>query len=466
MKSFLNALALPVVLLGCALILSPTAAAQETLAERKLCDEASEDPKSMLACLKALNTRISAIEDEPDSVDAPDDTDEKITKLEDELRQARAEIDNLKVQVEAAGGGGGGAAASGTITAPFTVVDASGAIIFAVTGTAGDVKVTAGGDDNGVVLTASAANTGVLAVNGERSIQTNVSTNLTAMTIKDPGQGDVGLGHIGNGFSGVLYRSKDGGDIFKLGGENGKGAALRMFDAGKPTITATSEGGDSKIVVGTDDKRVALSVNADNSAVSAVNGDNAVNTFAGSGLTAVTVTDQSKAKLGLGFIGNGFSGLVYKQSDESEVFNLGLQEGKGAALRLFASGKTVAAIGSNMAESGAGAVFIGNGSSNGVAISSDSAANGSINIFKGGPGAAIELRGIDTVIALFENGTPLASLIKSPKSNGGNLVLNAPTGDGVVDAGAASGGGGNVCVTRHNGKLTCLGVGLPGMGGG
>ena len=465
MKSFLNALALPIAVLACALASAPTAAAQETLAERKLCSEASEDPKSLLACLKSLNTRISAIEDEPDSIDAPDDTDEKITKLEDELRQARAEIDTLKARVEANSGGDSGSAtsASSQVTAPFTVVDGAGATIFAVTGSAGDTKIVAGNGANTVTLSADAASAALSVANGEQSVVLHAGAGLTAVTVDDPAQGKVGVGHIGDGFSGVLFKKSDGGDVFKLGNESA-GSVLRLFNNGKAVLAVTSDGSESKLVVSSaDDKKVSLSASEGNTAMAAFSGDRSVIVNASSDLTALTAGDPSKGKIGVGFIGAGFNGLVYKDTGDAELLNLGVTEGKGAALRLFANGNPVAAIGSNASESGAGAVFIGNGSGNAVAIASDASSNGSINVFKSGS-AAIELRAVDTVIALFENGTPLASLIKSPNSNGGNLVLNSPTGEGVVDAGAASGGGGNVCVTRHNGKTSCLGIGLPGMG--
>jgi len=151
---------------------------------------------------------------------------------------------------------------------------------------------------------------------------------------------------------------------------------------------------------------------------------------------------------------------------------LGTSESKNAhALQVYDDGGQVVArvgFGDGVASIGVGkngkalAKMYTIGDQGSVSVLQDNVAVASINNADS-PGAGI-------VVVRNNAGNAVATLGLSSTGDGGNITVRDPGGDGVFSAGYASDGGGEACLNRVNGAgqwdLSCLGVGLPGMGRG
>ena len=143
--------------------------------------------------------------------------------------------------------------------------------------------------------------------------------------------------------------------------------------------------------------------------------------------------------------------------------------GRGVALRLFDdSGKVVAGAGSNPAAGGAGLVFAGSGgATNAAVLAAESDGTGLVQAFSADGTVAAGLVGKDRMVAAYNStGSAVATIGKSEQSEGGNVTARNPSGDGVFRAGFRTDlGGGEAGVYRVKTQMvSCLGLGVPGMG--
>lgn len=364
------------------LMAAPPAAAAVNKEDRKLCTEAKpDDPASLLKCMQSLNERLSEIEDEPEEIEEPDDTDERIAALETELRAARQE------------------AAAATEAARMATEQAAAA----------NAKINAMADSQDASDAADA-------IDKPEKDQPNRVT-----------------------------------------------APFTVVDAsGNPILTVRSDQGDAELTVGAlNGKHARLLAGNEGVRVSATDGEKAVVMTVSATAATVHAIDGGKGTVAIGHTPDGFSGVRMDQ-DAGTVFNVGMDGQKGPALRAFKDGKVVAAIGSNADTGGSGAVILGDGAATAVSLLSKEGAQGTVAVFAGGEFPVAEMRGPESAfVVVGDGGRALAALSRSTNSNGGNITLMSPGGEGVVSAGAATDGGGEVCVNRQDGKTHCLGVGLP-----
>lgn len=159
-------------------------------------------------------------------------------------------------------------------------------------------------------------------------------------------------------------------------------------------------------------------------------------------------------------------GLLAQKAGQNAA-SLGVMPGKGVALRLFnESGKQVVSAGGNPASGNAGLVTVGTGDKTAAWLSSEADGAGLVQVFAAdGTGAAAMVAKERAVVAYNQAGSPVATISKSGKSEGGTVVARNPDGEGVFAAGfRADVGGGESCVYRMKAQNTfCLGIGMPGM---
>jgi hypothetical protein len=152
--------------------------------------------------------------------------------------------------------------------------------------------------------------------------------------------------------------------------------------------------------------------------------------------------------------------------DSQPMVNLGFFEGRPPALRVFGNGTQIAAVGPGPDGGGTVRVFPSNGGTS-YAQMDAFPSGGYIGAFlpNGSPFAAFD--GQERVIAVYNSAAlPVATLGLGSNGSGGNVTARDSGGSGVFSAGSANDGGGEACVIRQNGKIFCLGIGLPGMGSG
>ena len=147
---------------------------------------------------------------------------------------------------------------------------------------------------------------------------------------------------------------------------------------------------------------------------------------------------------------------------------LGSYEGRPIALRVFAGGATIGAMGENPKAPGTGVVYVGNGARNAAALAVDDDGSGLVHAFAPDGTVGAGLVGKERLVAAYNaGGAAVATLQKSEQSEGGAITARDPGGDGVFRSGYRTDiGGGEACVIRNKrgGNIFCLGLGVPGVG--
>jgi hypothetical protein len=161
------------------------------------------------------------------------------------------------------------------------------------------------------------------------------------------------------------------------------------------------------------------------------------------------------------------TGLLVEKGGQPTA-GLGGIDGRPPALRVFSSsGQTLVAGGENPSAPGTGILYVGDGSQNLASLAADAAGGGIVHAFAPDGTVGAGLVGAERMVAAYNSaGAAVATIMKSDKSEGGNLTARDPGGDGVFTAGFNSAvGGGDACVYRAKRQnVFCLGIGLPGIG--
>ncbi len=248
------------------------------------------------------------------------------------------------------------------------------------------------------------------------------------------------------------------------------GSALIQIASGPKRLLMVADGSEGAHVQLNDGPDAAVELTASQ-------GNNGFIRVAGGTSSAILNVDPDNAAT-LNLQGSDQSGVLLSAEAETlgmlvqkagaNAISLGAMPGKGPALRLFNdAGQQVVSAGPNPAKGDAGIVSVGTGGSAAAWLASEADGNGLAQVFAAdGTGAAALVAAERAVVAYNAAGSPVATLSKSDKSEGGTVVARNPDGEGIFAAGfAAESGGGEACVWRAKRSNTfCLGIGLPGMG--
>ena len=192
---------------------------------------------------------------------------------------------------------------------------------------------------------------------------------------------------------------------------------------------------------------------------------------------AVTAYNHSaSARLGSG-ADNKYGVFVRNETpgkDNQPITNvlaeLAVTQGQtGGVLRLRdkTGGKQIVAAGENPSTPGTGLIYVGNGGRNAAALATNADGSGVVHVFAADGRVGAGMNGNDrNFVAYSAAGTPITSVGKSDKSEGGNVTVYNPSGDGVASMGnRADRNNGEICVLRGGSetKLECLGISLPGL---
>jgi hypothetical protein len=249
----------------------------------------------------------------------------------------------------------------------------------------------------------------------------------------------------------VLKADNDGGVLkFGVGAHpkvelksNDKGGQMQLGNTDAAKVQLGTMGSDSIVQVSKSEERAFLIAGGDQ-------------------VGAMAKTSDGFAELGKHSKG-GFGFMLSKQTQP--MANLGTYEGRGAALRVFGNqGSQIIAAGEGPEGGGTVRVFPSNGGSS-LAQMDAFPSGGYVGAFlpNGSPFAAFD--GSERVVAVYNDAAmPVATLGLGSNGSGGNVTTRDSAGSGVFSAGATQDGG-TACVI-HKGKIHCLGIGLPLMGGG
>jgi len=302
---------------------------------------------------------------------------------------------------------------------------------------------------------------------------------IVGMSTVSP-DGAVILGKAPEGWG--LNLSKQGTKLALLGTSGQQKMGLTLFSNNAPTTTlkADDDGGNLTFGVGaqpkvtlksndqggelllgnTDAVKVQIGTRADAIVQLTKSGDRTVLIAGGE-----TVGMTAKSSEGFIEVGKGSKGFAFTMTNQGQpMLNLGFFEGRPPALRVFYSGAQIAAVGPGHDGGGTMRVFPSGGGTS-YAQMDAFASGGYIGAFlpNGSPAAALDSK--EHVVAVYNNaGMPVATLGIGSNGSGGNVTTRDSSGNGVFSAGATQDGG-TACVI-HKGKIHCLGIGLPLMGGG
>jgi len=256
----------------------------------------------------------------------------------------------------------------------------------------------------------------------------------------------------------TLYSNNSPTTVLKA---NDDGGTLTFGVGGQPKVTLKSNEQGGEVLLGnTDAVKVQIGTRQDAIVQLTKSSDRVV-------LVASGETVGMTAKSSEGFIeaGKGSKGFGFTMTNQGQpMLNLGFFEGRPPALRVFYSGAQIAAVGPGHDGGGTMRVFPAGGG-NSLAQMDAFASGGYIGAFfpNGSPAAALDSN--EHVVAVYNSaGMPVATLGIGSNGSGGNVTTRDSAGNGVFSAGATQDGG-TACVI-HKGKIHCLGIGLPLMGGG
>jgi hypothetical protein len=340
------------------------------------------------------------------------------------------------------------------------------------------------GEDVGKRVQIGITDTGdpvIQVADGDRRVAMLVSDDVFGTTVASD-EGAAILGHSSTGWG--VHLSKQGVMLAALGlyeeqplglslfanntattmlrAENDGG--LLTFGAGaKPKVTLTSNEIGGQLEMGDQTLRVQLGTVGEDALVQVGKGDDRAYMVA----AADQVGTMATTATGFAEFGKGSKGFGFTLSKEgTPMANLGTYEDRGPALRLFGSDGTQV-VGAGMSPVGGGTVRVFPAGGGPAMAQLDALETGGfVGTFlpSGTPNATLDAN--ERMVALFnEAGLAIATLELSQDGTAGNVTLRNSGGGGVFSAGAVPDGSGEACVVRKNGQH-CLGIGLPGMGGG
>jgi hypothetical protein len=272
----------------------------------------------------------------------------------------------------------------------------------------------------------------------------------------DDGQGafdvvkdDITAASLTAADGGSLLINTSSGELGVWVGASGSDGSVNVFSSGNSVASMAAKDGHGGIDVIEGGVEVA--------SLNASVGDGLLLLRDGGGALGVSAGTVS---------GNGFV-EVYR-SGEMLAASLGPGAASNTALRIFGDGDAVvAAIGSDA--QGQGGVRVSNSQGEVVASMTAGPNGGGVHALKNGlPVASIVAEERTGVVAVYNEGTPVAYLNRSSGGDGGNITVTMNDGAGIFSAGAAQDGAGEACVDRKTQagteRIACLGLGLPSAG--
>jgi len=242
------------------------------------------------------------------------------------------------------------------------------------------------------------------------------------------------------------------------GGDNGQ---LLIFSAsGSPVFQVTAQGNNGEVIVGDQNTpHIKMSTENGQAEVTAEGGgDNVISMIAAQGLAHLRA-DTSGYAVSLGKL-DGQIGMIIEQGNKLMAEFSKPNDRNSASVRVYGGGgNIVAGMGGQSGDPETGLVVV-NGPSDAQAMMTGVGWMG----LKTGGNLKVVASAPDEVIALYGDGAQYIVTIAPGTNGGGNITTYDPGGTGVFSAGATPDGG-TACVI-HKGKIHCLGIGLPLMGGG
>jgi hypothetical protein len=428
--------ALPVAALAFAFAATPAALAAVNKADRALCTGATAaDPASLLKCIESLNKRLSEIEDEPEDVEAPDDTDARIAALEGEVRSAKLEVAAVKEDARLA---------SEQVAATNVKIDALSANADRLEAAAAEAKAEA-----------TAAKEAAAAADARADRAGNAADIALAKAEEAAAKADAAARDKGD--------DRGGDDIDDKEGSFVKAPFTVTDDSGAAIMTVAIEGSNAILTLGSEETSTTLIAGSSGAGVAAEVGERIVKMEVMDGTTGITATDPEDGSVAMGHINGGFNGFIYSKG-EAGVVNLGVTNGGTSAVRVFDdSGNDVFSAGANPKEGGAAAMYLGSGDDTSVEIQAYSGGNGEIRVMGEGATPTIALRGKESSVQVIGDGGKTVGEFTRSVTGGGKIALTEPGGAAAFWAGHASDGG-LACISYKE-KHFCLGPTLAPVGG-
>jgi hypothetical protein len=285
-----------------------------------------------------------------------------------------------------------------------------------------------------------------------------ISAEKQSITVKGKGSQQM----VTDGEKGFVVQSGEN-KVASLGLKSGGGNSGQLFifsGSGTPVFQATSEGGGAEVIVGDESiPHIKMDTQGGQAQIAAEGGgDNVIALIASQGLASLRA-DTDGFAVSLGKL-DGQVGMTIEQGNKLMGEFSKPNDRNSASLRVYGSGgQIVAGLGAQSGEPDSGLV-VANGTGDN---SSMMTGEGWLGLKEAG-NLKVVASAADKVIALYGEGSEYILTLSPGKSGGGNITTFDTGGTGVFSAGATPDGG-TACVV-HKGKITCLGIGLPLMGGG
>jgi hypothetical protein len=284
-----------------------------------------------------------------------------------------------------------------------------------------------------------------------------ISAEKQSITVKGKGSQQM----ITDGEKGFVVQSGEN-KLASLGLKAGGGNSGQLFifsGGGTPVFQATSEGGGAEVIIGDESiPHIKMDTQGGQAEITAEGGgDNEISMIASQGLAQLRA-DTDGFAVSLGKL-DGQIGMIIEQGNKLMAEFSKPNDRNAASVRVYAaSGKLVAGMGGQSGEPESGLVVV-NGPSGQAMLTGE----GWLGL-KDNDMLKVVASAADRVIALYGEGSEYILTLSPGQSGGGNITTFDTGGTGVFSAGATADGG-TACVV-HKGKITCLGIGLPLMGGG
>lgn len=285
-----------------------------------------------------------------------------------------------------------------------------------------------------------------------------ISAEKQSITVKGNGSQQM----VVDGSKGFEVQSGDN-TLASLGLKAGGGNSGQLFvftGNGTPVFQASSEGGGAEVIVGDESiPHIKMDTQGGQAQIAAEGGgDNVISMIASQGLAHLRA-DTSGFAVSLGKLDNQV-GVIIEQGNKLMAEFSKPNDRNSASVRVYGSaGQIVAGMGGQSADPDTG-LIVANGPGDGQAMLTGVGWMG----LKDAGNLKVIASAPDKVISLYGEGSEYIVTLSPGGDGGGNITTYNPAGEGIFSAGSTAEGG-TACVIRKE-KITCLGIGLPLMGGG
>jgi len=285
-----------------------------------------------------------------------------------------------------------------------------------------------------------------------------ISAEKQSITVKGKGNQQM----VTDGDKGFVVQSGEN-KLASLGMKAGGGNSGQLFvftGNGTPVFQASAEGSGAEVIVGDESiPHIKMDTQGGQAQIAAEGGgDNVIALIASQGLASLRA-DTNGFAVSLGKL-DGQVGMIIEQGNKLMAEFSKPNDRASASVRVYgAGGQIVAGMGGQSGDPDTG-LIVANGPGDGQAMMTGVGwlglkEAGSLKVVASAP---------DKVIGLYGGGDEYIVTLAPGTNGGGNVTTYDTGGTGVFSAGATPDGG-TACVI-HKGKIHCLGIGLPLMGGG